>query len=260
MDKTQAAELVAWITNGLGQKRANKYPGINSYAAKEVGIELAKTLVIRGAARVIVIGSKSPRCVIACEKPDDFEQIQLTQTGSQILIHAGCAVQGGKNAHGAVQIISGHTRIVAGRDLIIGNNVIINGQKITSAATCMAIPIICIALPEVPNIALEGSSDVLLLDINQERIEFTLSGSGDIKAEGKVSAMSAMIQGSGDVCANKLKAQSAHLFIMGSGNISAHAQSGVLAKIMGSGDINIHGRPESVEQTVLGSGRIKIHK
>lgn len=253
MNSNSSEELLAWIARTVGRKRIAKWPDIAQYTAREIGVKSSKNLTLRGAANVIIIGGQPHRCVIACGSPDDFEKVKITQDANQILINSQDRSQ--EDTHGTVQIITGHVGMVAGRDLTI------NGKIMTSPVnSTMALPIICLALPEIPNVTSSGSGDVLLLNAEQERIELAINGSGNMSAEGRVSVMSAIIQGSGSIHASKLKAKSANLFVMGSGDIAAHAHSDVLAKVMGSGDVKIHGQPESVEQTVLGSGRIKIRK
>lgn len=251
MDSSSSEKLLAWIASEVGVKHIAEWPDISRYIAREMELSAVKSLVLRGSVDLIVIGGQPPRCVVACEKPDDFENVRISQEPNQILVEKTSVSQ--RNSFGAVQIINGCVGVVAGRDLVV------NGRIISGASTIsqgMARPIVCISMPEIHFLSTNGSGDVLLLGVNQERIEITINGSGGIRAEGKVASMSVMIQGSGSVNASKLKAQSANLFVMGSGNVVARATLSVLAKVMGSGNIKLRGRPDSIDQSILGSGRV----
>ena len=93
------------------------------------------------------------------------------------------------------------------------------------------------------SVALRGSGDVTLKEMQCDGLDITITGSGDIRADAQIKgAVAVAIAGSGDV---KLSgsAESADYSIAGSGDIDARnlAVSGnVSQQVHGSGDILIH--------------------
>lgn len=131
-----------------------------------------------------------------------------------------------------------------------GNNVVIGGSR----------AVVKISLPVTPDISVVGSADVELKGINQESLNLSISGSGDITAEGNVNRVSAVISGSGDISIRDLIARDAVFNVIGSGDIDGHATNSVDAKVVGSGDICVDGCPAQRRDEVVGSGKIRFRK
>lgn len=112
------------------------------------------------------------------------------------------------------------------------------------------------------NIKLQGSGDI---DFNQgadaKEVNICLLGSGDVTSEGMLCSQYKMkvdLQGSGDIDMKKIKAYNAEISLMGSGDFEADDVdlATLNASVQGAGNMDLKGRVESVNYSVLGSGVI----
>ncbi len=106
------------------------------------------------------------------------------------------------------------------------------------------------------HISVNGSANIIMHKINQNKLDLYLNGAGDINVSGSVKQLSAIIDGSGDMRLKNLKSQSAIAKINGSGEIRVYATDQLLAEINGSGDIGYRGNPEKLRKSIMGSGDI----
>lgn len=114
------------------------------------------------------------------------------------------------------------------------------------------------------NIKLQGSGDI---DFNQgadaKEVNICLLGSGDVTSEGMLCSQYKMkvdLQGSGDIDMKKIKAYNAEISLMGSGDFEADDVdlATLNASVQGAGNMDLKGRVESVNYSVLGSGVINV--
>jgi hypothetical protein len=113
-----------------------------------------------------------------------------------------------------------------------------------------------IRVPQIASFDIKGSGDCSISGIRGERFAASISGSGDVRAEGRVKQLKASISGSGTLDLAKVHAESAKASIAGSGDILVHATQDLDASIRGSGDIAYFGSPKNVSRSVAGSGDI----
>jgi len=113
-----------------------------------------------------------------------------------------------------------------------------------------------ICVPELSGFDLFGSGDVQIEDLNGDRLQLGIYGSGNIVIDGKAQWLKVALAGSGSVDARDLLADDAEVEISGSGNVQVNAVSRLEASISGSGDIAYYGDPEDVDSDVAGSGSI----
>ena len=109
---------------------------------------------------------------------------------------------------------------------------------------------------QLNRITINGSADVTMNRINQEKLDLLITGTGDINVTGRVGELTAIIDGSGDMRLANLKSHSAIARISGSGDINVYATDNLIAEITGSGDINYRGNPRSLQKSIRGSGDI----
>ena len=117
-----------------------------------------------------------------------------------------------------------------------------------------------ITVPELTSVHLSGSGDVEVIDLNQEFFEYSVSGSGDLRAEGKVQEIEIKVSGSGDIDSRDLEAVDAYVRVSGSGDVRVYATESLDAHVSGSGDIAYYGDPKDVSRHVSGSGSIRKRK
>ena len=103
-------------------------------------------------------------------------------------------------------------------------------------------------------ITVSGSGDVKL-DLHSPSITSETHGSGNITLDGETKDFSTSISGSGDVHAFGLKAESVKTSVHGSGDTEVSASQKLETGIFGSGNVDYKGTPQLNSQT-HGSGSI----
>lgn len=109
---------------------------------------------------------------------------------------------------------------------------------------------------QLNHISINGSANVVMQNITQDALDLHINGVGDIYVSGRVKQLSAIIEGTGDMRLENLKSHSVIARIMGSGDINVYATNALSAEIMGSGDINFRGNPKKIHKSIMGSGDI----
>lgn len=136
--------------------------------------------------------------------------------------------------------------------------------------------------PTLAEVSIKGSGNFITeRGISAEKLSMHIAGSGDIKVTGiKADNFSIDIAGSGDAYASGLDAKKAYFSIAGSGGVTmdgikadkftgsiagsgdikaTHADIGKAScSIAGSGDIDIQGSVKETEESVAGSGSVKV--
>lgn len=106
------------------------------------------------------------------------------------------------------------------------------------------------------HVRISGAGTVALEKLDQPRLALTISGSGQIQAQGAVERVSATISGSGDVRLGDLATKQLTTKISGSGSLEAAPKDEADITLSGSGRVKLLSRPASLHTKVSGSGRI----
>lgn len=101
-----------------------------------------------------------------------------------------------------------------------------------------------------------GSGELHLAAIAQDRLALRLHGSAQATGEGSVDQLSLRISGSGSADLAKLSAKAAEIRISGSGEAGIAASESADVTLSGSGNITLRGKPKLTTQ-IHGSGRIE---
>ena len=141
-----------------------------------------------------------------------------------------------------------------------------------------------VSSPALAEVSIKGSGNFIAeRGISAEKLSMHIAGSGDIKVTGiKADNFSIDIAGSGDAYASGIDAKKAYFSIAGSGGVTmdgikAGKSTGSIAgsgdikatradigkascSIAGSGDIDIQGSVKETEESVAGSGSVKVTK
>ena len=117
---------------------------------------------------------------------------------------------------------------------------------------------VTITLPgqEFKKFSVNGSSQLVLQNLDQMMVKINVSGSGSVKADGKVEHADIRVSGSGDADLSQLKANIATVRISGSGSSAIAPIDEADIRVSGSGDVNLHTNPKRLETHISGSGRI----
>jgi len=109
--------------------------------------------------------------------------------------------------------------------------------------------------PRLTKAEVNGSGNIDLREVAEDRLALAISGSGDIAAKGRVEDLTVAINGSGNVDATDLEAATATVAVNGSGDADVNVAKFLTAKILGSGNIRYIGTPD-MRTSVLGSGEL----
>jgi len=93
-------------------------------------------------------------------------------------------------------------------------------------------------------------------NINAERVETTSSGAGDITLSGKVDSQEIDIGGVGKYDAEELESRECSISLSGAGSATVNVSEELDVSISGVGNVNYAGSPH-VEQDISGLGRVK---
>lgn len=116
---------------------------------------------------------------------------------------------------------------------------------------------ITLTAPDVQRFDLDGSGRLEIRDYRQDKLDVSLSGSGDVKASGQAREVTLDINGSGGVDLGQVAAESAEVSISGSGEATIAPTRRAKLDVSGSGDVTLLTHPAELESDVSGSGTIR---
>lgn len=111
-----------------------------------------------------------------------------------------------------------------------------------------------ISVEKLEGVEIEGSGDIDATNIESDRFEAIVDGSGDIDLEGTCGDLYLEVNGSGDIDADQLKCTNAEVTIDGSGDVDIYATGSLKIDMEGSGDVTVYGDPQNVRPKMHGSG------
>lgn len=132
---------------------------------------------------------------------------------------------------------------------------VISTRANTNFTTQLGVRVI-VTMKSLESASIRGSGTIDISDLQAGRVEFSLPGSGSIRATGTASSVTATIGGSGEILCGDLQAKTANTEIRGSGTITVYASESLEAAIRGSGTIQYRGSPPDVNRSIPGSGSI----
>ena len=195
-----------------------------------------------------------------------FDKIKVTGSFSVSLI---------KGKEGKVSITADDNLIEHIVTEVNGNSLNIRFKNKVNIKTYKKLSIV-VSVEKVSRISLTGSGNIIQNYIaEQDKIELSLTGSGDLTIPLKVGELDAKLTGSGDISCtgiadkiivkvigsgdfegSELKSKYGEVSIAGSGDVEVYVTEELKATVAGSGDIAYKGNPPIVERSVVGSGDI----
>jgi hypothetical protein len=109
------------------------------------------------------------------------------------------------------------------------------------------------------NVALGGADiDIELGQLDQDRLNLSLAGTGKIKASGRVDQLHASIAGAGNIEMPDAKVQRANINIAGSGDVAVTPKEEANVHVAGSGRVRMTAMPVRLNQSITGSGGVRV--
>lgn len=120
-------------------------------------------------------------------------------------------------------------------------------------------PNIHIVLPgrQFRSFHVSGSADLALHKLDQAALDVSVSGSGDVTADGKVENQDIRISGSGNADFGRVTGRIAKVKVSGSGDVAIAPRDEADIRVSGSGDVTLHSNPPVVNQHISGSGDVR---
>ncbi len=116
---------------------------------------------------------------------------------------------------------------------------------------------ITVTVPELKAVDISGAGDIDVQGIDSPEFDFTLSGAGDIRLEGRADTVSITCSGAGDLDAEDLKAKNLELSVSGAGDADVYASENISISVSGVGDVTYFGDPNVKSKSVSGIGDIE---
>lgn len=111
--------------------------------------------------------------------------------------------------------------------------------------------------PLVTRFELNGAQELTIAGYDQDRLEISLRGAGEVKAEGRARDVEVEIMGAGEVDLGGVASSTAEISIAGAGDAVLSPTDSIEVNIAGAGDVTLTTRPPKVEQHIAGAGSIK---
>ena len=109
------------------------------------------------------------------------------------------------------------------------------------------------------NVALGGADiNMQLGRLDQDRLNLSLAGTGEISAGGRVDRLGLSIAGAGNVRMGDAKVQRADIHIAGSGDVTVTPREEANVHVAGSGSVRMRTMPPRLNQFITGSGGVRV--
>lgn len=103
-----------------------------------------------------------------------------------------------------------------------------------------------------------GGEEIQLGRLDQDDLRLSIAGSGKVSAEGRIDRLALSIAGSGNVRMDDATVQRADIHIAGSGNVNVTPRQEANVSVAGSGNVEMKARPARLNQSVMGSGGVRV--
>jgi Putative auto-transporter adhesin, head GIN domain len=113
-----------------------------------------------------------------------------------------------------------------------------------------------VPVQSLTGVLIEGSGDVAVRGIDEDRLELQVRGAGDIEASGTVDHLSATIQGAGDADLADLEARTADITVQGAGDADLRVSDELDVTVEGAADVSYLGDP-IVQSEIDGAGELR---
>src|SRR5688500_13234917 len=175
--------------------------------------------------------------------------IEATQTRElpefhAIRIEGSCDVQASVGGEQSVAI-SADDNLVSDLMTEVWDGVLVISMREDTYASFRVRPRAVIAVKRLDGLYIESSGDVEASGIDSESFDARISGSGDLRLQGRAAKLVLAISGSGDGDLSELETSEASVSIEGSGDVRVRCSSSLSAAVSGSGDVEYIGSPHT---------------
>lgn len=119
---------------------------------------------------------------------------------------------------------------------------------------------VVITMPELTGFRGEGVGQMVLRQINTERLAISYRGAGRLEMQGQVRQLDLDAEGVGEVDAKHLQTKTADVHFRGIGSVAVHASDRLDTSVQGMGTLTYYGNPRTVNKSVSGIGSVVAAK
>ncbi|TFW36157.1 head GIN domain-containing protein [Massilia horti] len=115
---------------------------------------------------------------------------------------------------------------------------------------------IIITMPQLRAFSAEGAGEIKLENMRGERLDVSYKGAGRMLITGKVDALKLKAEGVGEVNTKGLITHDADVDFRGIGEVQVYAKNKLDAVVRGMGSLTYFGKPQTVNKSVAGLGKV----
>lgn len=115
---------------------------------------------------------------------------------------------------------------------------------------------VVIKAPSVKSFDLSGPTELKIRGYDQPTLDLTLTGSSDVRVQGRADAVTVDVSGAGDARLDELIVDDAKVRVSGSGDVRVGPSGKAEVDVSGSGEVRLTRRPAELRQSVSGSGEV----
>lgn len=127
--------------------------------------------------------------------------------------------------------------------------------RVVDGYSLVPTPTVEVHAPALDTVMLQGSGRADLTGLAGGSFELSTTGSGDVRATGRVDDLRLRVVGSGDVDLSQLEVERAQVETIGSGDVVVTRSRSVIVRAVGSGDVFVDAAAQ-IDRRAVGSGRI----
>jgi len=140
------------------------------------------------------------------------------------------------------------------RTTVVGDRLVVATKDVSFESESPMV--VVVHVPVLAALVLSGSGILAADDVSAPKLVVVLSGSGVLRAGGRAQRLEATLSGSGDAQLAALTSARARALVSGSGRIVLVATDALDAAVTGSGAILYGGSPAELRTSVTGSGAV----
>jgi hypothetical protein len=114
-----------------------------------------------------------------------------------------------------------------------------------------------ITVPWLNKLDVHGTGNVTITGATRGASRITISGTGHVTAEGKLNAVTLIINGTGDADFSAMPVDAATVVVNGAGHVQLDVHNSLKATVNGAGDVVYSGEPPHVVSNVHGVGSVR---
>jgi hypothetical protein len=115
-----------------------------------------------------------------------------------------------------------------------------------------------VTMPDLQSLLISGTADMKVTGVANAALAISVPGTGSLTIAGSTDALSLIVDGTGQITADKLAAKDARVEISGTGSASLRASQSIDVNVSGTGSVNVAGKPARVRKSVTGTASVQI--